>query len=274
MRDWDKLSPPQRDLETRRMELYAAMVENMDFHIGRLLKTLDGHGNNRETIVIFLSDNGSEGNAIGRIINNEYWIPNTFDNRLANLGREGSYVWLGAGWAQTGSTPFRIYKSFVTEGGIRTPAIFYSTTGRFDNGLKDQIVTVRDIAPTILKLADVDHPGDSYKGRDLVPVTGKSALSYLRGNSHSVHDDDPIGWELYGNRALFRGDWKALLTWPPEGDGEWQLFNLKKDPSETQDLAARSPGLMQELISDWDAYAKDKGVAIFDKDIGYGRYRD
>lgn len=274
MQDWDTLVPSQRMLETRRMELYAAMVENMDYHIGRLVKELDDIQSDRETIIIFLSDNGSEGNAIGSIINNQYWVPNNFDNRLDNLGRQGSYMWLGAGWAQTGSTPFRIYKSFTAEGGIRTAAVFHSSTGRFDGGLKNQVVTVRDIAPTILELADVEHPGSSYKGRELVQVSGRSALSYLRGNSHSVHGDSPIGWELYGNRALIRGDWKALLTWAPEGNGEWQLYNLRDDPSETTDLASNSPELMQELIADWDKYAEEKGVAIFDRDLGYGRYRN
>lgn len=271
--DWESLSPPQRALEIRRMELYAAMIEYMDREIGRLLDGLKDGQYDRETIVMFMSDNGSEGNSIGTLLDNEFWVPNTFDNRLPNLGKAGSYVWLGPGWANAGSTPFRIYKSFTTEGGIRTPAIFYSSSGRFDIGLKNEVVTMRDIAPTILELADVQHPGLSYRGRALVPVTGKSALQYLRGNAPTVHGDDPIGWELYGNRALIRGDWKAVLTWAPEGNGQWQLFNLKTDPAESTDLAASSPELMRELIADWAGYAKDEGVALFDRDIGYGRYR-
>jgi arylsulfatase len=270
--EWTKLFESQRRLETRRMELYAAMVEYMDEQIGRLLDALEARQQERELIVIFLSDNGSEGNAIGTLLDNEYWVPNNFDNRLDNLGREGSYAWLGPGWAQAGSTPLRLFKSFTAGGGIRTPAIFYSSAGRFENGLKNEVVTIRDIAPSILELAAVGHPGSSYKGRALVPVSGKSALPYLRGEQDSVHNNEAIGWELYGNRALIKGDFKALLTWPPEGDGEWQLFDIIDDPAESQDLADARPELMRELITEWQRYAEEKGVAIFDRDLGYGRY--
>jgi arylsulfatase A-like enzyme len=273
LQDWDKLASPQRDLETRRMEIYAAMVENMDYHIGRLLAAIEDQSNGRETVVIFVSDNGSEGNDISSLAANEYWVPNAFDNRLENLGREGSYVWLGRGWGQTGSTPFSLYKSFVSEGGIRTPAVFYSSSDRFDKGIRNDVVTIRDIAPTILELAGVEHPGTSYGGREIIPPSGKSTLSYLRGNSHTVHGDAPLGWELYGNRALIKGDWKALLNWAPEGTGKWQLFDLKEDPTESHDLSASSSRLMQELIADWNNYAEENGVATFDRDLGYGRYR-
>jgi arylsulfatase len=269
---WTKLFDSQRNLETRRMELYAAMVEYMDEQIGRVLEALQARQQDRELIVIFLSDNGSEGNAIGTLLDNEYWVPNNFDNRLDNLGRQGSYTWLGPGWAQAGSTPLDLFKSFVSGGGIRTPAVLWSSAGRFDGGVKTGIVTVRDIAPTILDLAGVEHPGAQYKGRSLVPVSGKSALPYLQGDADTVHGDAAIGWELYGNRALIKGEFKALLTWPPEGDGQWQLFDIIDDPAESRDLADARPELMRDLVAEWQRYAEEKGVAIFDRDLGYGRY--
>ncbi len=270
--DWDTISPARKQVELKRIELHAAMIELMDFHIGRLLSSIE-ELSDRETIIIFMSDNGAEGNAIGELLDNEYWIPATFDNRLDNMGKGSSYVFLGAGWGQATVAPFRIYKSFTTEGGIRVPAIFYSTGDRFEAGRKDALVTVMDIAPTILDFAGVKHPGTRYEDHELVPMTGRSAAPLLADDANSVHGDSPVGWELYGNRALFQGDWKAVLTWPPEGDGEWQLFNIKDDPTESHDLAADEVDRANAMIHQWNAYATENGVAIFDADIGYGRYR-
>jgi arylsulfatase A-like enzyme len=95
VQDWDKLQPAQRQLELKRMRVYAAMIENMDLHIGRLTKALNERDTDRETVIIFFSDNGAEGNAIDGILDNRYWIPANFDNRYENLGRKGSFLWLG-----------------------------------------------------------------------------------------------------------------------------------------------------------------------------------
>ena len=268
---WDKITPSRKKIELKRMELYASMVELMDFHIGRLLKEIK-ETTDRETIIIFLSDNGSEGNAIGELGDNENWIPATFDNRISNMGKKNSYVWLGAGWGQATVSPFRIYKSYTTEGGIRTPAIFYSTSNRFKNSRKNSLMTVMDIAPTILELANVDYPSSSGKKDNLLPIQGKSGLDYLIGKSGTIHKNSAIGWELYGNRAIFLNDWKATLIWPPEGDGEWQLFDTKNDPTEVKNLAKNSPEILNKLKKAWDQYAKMNGVFIFNADVGYGRY--
>lgn len=269
--DWDTLLPAQRQVELRRMELYAAMVELMDHHIGRLLDVVRDE-DDRETVVVFVSDNGAEANDIEGVLDNKYWIPATFDNRLENMGRRGSYVWLGVGWGQATSSPLRIYKSYTTEGGIRAPAIVYSTRNRFTPGLKTATVAVRDLAPTMLSLAEVTHPGSRYEGRDIIAPSGRSALSYLEGASDDVHAGAPIGFELYGNRALIKGRWKTVLTWPPEGNGRWELYDLETDPSETRNLAHREPNVLREMVDDWERYAERNGVVILERDTGYGRY--
>ena len=270
--EWDKLMPAQYKVELRRMQLYAAMIENMDMHIGRLVEALHARDSERETVILFLSDNGAEGNAIDRVVDNDYWIASEFDNRLANLGRQGSFVWLGVGWGQAAASPFRLYKSYTSAGGLRTPALAYSTQQQFQSGMKHEIVTVRDIAATILDLADVEHPGDKFDGRPVLPMTGKSFVPYLTGSAETVHGHDPLGWETYGSRALIKGEWKALMIFPPEGPGEWQLFNLKTDPTESSNLAVDFPDVLQELIDDWNTYAEENGVAVFERDLGYGRY--
>lgn len=266
--DWSALSPFEQMVEARAMEVYAAMIELMDAQIGRLIETLVDAGE-RETVVVFLSDNGAEGNDIGAILDNRRWIPATFDNRLDNMGRRDSYLWLGAGWGAAASSPLRLYKSFVTEGGIRAPAIVYSSEDRFDAARRDAFIDVRDITPTLLELAGVTHPG----GDDgpLAP-DGRSALAYLEGEADTVHGTHAVGYELYGNRALVRDGYKALLVWPPEGSGEWQLYRLDADGTESNDLAAERPALLEELVREWSGYAEQNGVAVFDRDLGYGRY--
>jgi arylsulfatase A-like enzyme len=103
-------------------------------------------------------------------------------------------------------------------------------------------------------------------------MSGKSLLNYLDGEMETLHGDEPLGWELYGSRALIKREWKAVRIFPPAGSGEWELFNLKTDPSETANLAIDFPDVMAELIADWDAYAEANGVAVFERDLGYGRY--
>ena len=103
-------------------------------------------------------------------------------------------------------------------------------------------------------------------------MTGRSALNFLTDKSDSIHNNQPIGWELYGNRALIKGKYKAVLTWPPEGSGKWELFDTQEDPTESTDISKDNEILLRELIADWSNYAEENGVAIIDKDIGYGRY--
>lgn len=103
-------------------------------------------------------------------------------------------------------------------------------------------------------------------------MTGRALSEYLAGNVATVHADEPLGWEIYGSRSLIKGEWKAVRIFPPAGTGDWQLFNLKTDPTENFDLATDFPDVMAELVADWDAYAAANGVVVFERDIGYGRY--
>ena len=267
-REWAALSPDEKRHEARSMELYAAMVENLDGHVGRLLQFLRDSGRYERTLVLFFSDNGAEGNPIDRLGTNAAWIPRRFDNRLTNLGRVGSYAWLGSGWAQA-MTPFRLWKGFPTEGGIRVPAIVrFGSDGR--RGTSSVAASVLDVAPTLLELAGVAHPAGRFEGRPTAPLEGRSLVEFLRGKTDRVHGDDfTIGFELFGRRALRCGDWKVVWLFEPYGPGRWELFDLAHDPTESHDLSREHPARLAELARAWNEYAARNGVILPDRDMGY-----
>lgn len=157
--------------------------------------------------------------------------------------------------------------TFVTEGGTRTPAIVSWAKMERRGQRESAFVTVMDVAPTLLEFASVAHPGSQYRGRAVVPMMGKSMKDLWLGNSNRVHEkDEAIGFELYGRRAIRKGDWKIVWLWPPYGPGRWELFNLAEDPSETKDLSESMPEKLAELVDDWDAYVVTTGTYVFDRD--------
>ena len=265
-RDWDDLSEEQKILESRRMEIYATMVEILDENIGRLLSHLDAIGELENTFVLFFSDNGAEGNDPLDLANNREWVPATFDNSLDNLGAAGSFATVGPGWAHVSSIPFGLYKGFPSEGGLVVPAIA-SFPGEIAEGRQSNtFASVVDIAPTLLGLAGVEHPGTSYRGRDVHPLEGKSMLALLTGEAEAVHEPEFVmGWELFNRRAMRKGNWKILWANSPWGKDDWALYDLAADPAEQNDLSAEHPEKLAELIALWDQYVEDHGIIVLEE---------
>jgi arylsulfatase A-like enzyme len=264
------LVPAARVMQGRKMELYAAMVEYMDDQIGRVFDYLKKIGEYDNTIVIFISDNGAEGNDLRAMVAGQpgtmgylHAMNNFAEDGHNSLGRKGTYTEYGPAWAQVSMTPFRIYKGWVSEGGIRSPLIVSGPGVKGSGELnKKAVLHVMDIAPTILELAGVQHPS-TYKGREIAPMQGKSWVGMLNGSTLSPRDaDDWLGWELFGNRAIRQGDWKISWLYQPLGTEEWQLFNLAEDPGEQYDLSDKFPKKRKELIALWDEYVKTNGVII------------
>ncbi len=262
---WEQLTEQQRQLSARAMEVYAAMVEQLDWNVGRVVAHLRERGELDNTLIIFLSDNGAEGAQLealpilGKRV--QRFINRYYNNQLENLGRGDSYIWYGPRWAQAATAPARLSKFFTTEGGIRVPA-FITWPGLARQGaISHEFATVMDIAPTLLQLAGIEHPQYSYQGRAIFPMRGTSLLPWLQYQASAPHSaQESTGWELFRRRAIRQGDWKALYLPNVLGKGRWQLYNLAQDPGEIHDLAATHPQQLQQLIGEWDRYVAETGV--------------
>jgi arylsulfatase len=258
---WSSLPEAKRKELARDMEVYAAMLSYMDSCIGRVFDYLEENGLYENTMVIFMSDNGANGaDAHGYPGNEDGKYLSTFNNQLDNRGLQNSYVEQGAGWAQASSSPFRFFKSFTTEGGIRAPLIVKMPKGyNAANGRKNSFLHVTDIMPTILELTGATYP-EKRNNIPLHSLVGKSILPLFSGQADEIHVESGMGWELFEMKAYTKNGWKVLRLPVPFGSGEWELYNLKEDPAETKNLGKEFPAKMDSLVADWQAYAQQNKV--------------
>jgi len=260
--DWLRLDAEERAAQIRVMQAYAGMATAMDREVGRLVAHLKATGDYDNTIFVFLSDNGAEPTNPYGIRRNRIFLNLQYDTSTANIGRRGSFSAIGPGWASAAASPLSGYKFSATEGGLRVPLIVAwpgneaIRAGTINHGFAH----VTDIVPTLAELAGVSIDGGRWQGRAAEPVTGRSLVPTLEGADGSVHGDVPLGYELSGNAALFRGDYKLVRNLPPTGDGQWRLYDLKADPGETRDLTAAMPDRFAAMMTDYRAYAKANGV--------------
>jgi arylsulfatase len=257
---WDELSDEERRTRARYMEIYAAMVSDLDTYIGELVDYLDSIGELDNTFILFMSDNGAEGWEASRF---QDWVDECCDNSYENLGAGDSYVMYGRNWAWTGSALFRRQKFSSFEGGIHVPA-FANFPGRIEAGSRNGVIgTAMDVMPTFLELAGAEHPAPTYAGRTVEPMQGRSLLPELTGTGELEHDNHWFGVELYGNRAIRQGDWK--IVWDASalnGERGWALFNLADDPAEQFDLAAAEPVRFEAMQRLWRQYERNNGVIL------------
>lgn len=265
--EWADMTDEQRARSARSMEVYAGMVDRMDYNVGRVVDYLSASGELDNTVVVFLSDNGAEGAIVeamplrGPQIAAQ--IEKHCDNSLDNLGRPTSFIWYGPRWAQAATAPSRLHKAFTTQGGIRVTGFVTWPGFVRQRQIGTAFSTVMDIAPTLLELAGTTHPGTTYRGREVAAMRGRSLVDYLMGAAETVHDAGTgTGWELFGRRAIRQGDWKALYLPPPYGPGRWQLYDLSSDLGEIDDLAASHPDKLAELLALWDRYVEETGVIL------------
>jgi arylsulfatase len=259
---WESLSEEEQALGARGMEVYAGMVENMDYHFGRVVKFLKDIGEYDNTIVIFLSDNGPNpwysedypGN-----LGSEWFAQ--FDNSIDNLGQPMSHYAYGMGWGSASAGPLDRFKMTVAEGGIRTPLLMSGPN--IGGGRQvDTFAYVWDLMPTVLDYAGITYP-EEYRGQKVERMRGRSLTGVLNGSANSAYsEDDLVGGEMQNGKWMRQGRYKAVSVAPPYGSGEWKLYDVVNDPGETRDLSAELPDKLGELQAAWDSYADDVGVIL------------
>lgn len=262
--DWDAYSAEEQRYHARRMAVYAGMVDAMDHHLGRLITYLKESGQYDNTVFFFTSDNGSEASGgddprglAMRIALSMQGYVNDYDT----LGLKGSFNTIGPSFASAAAAPLSYYKFYAGEGGMRVPLIIAGESIPATARPTDALAYVTDITPTILDITGVEAPAGRFGGRPVEPIVGRSLLPLIRGEVQRVYSaTDTIGYELGGNAALFQGDYKIVLNIPPVGDNEWHLYNIVRDPGETNDLREQMPERFEQMLAHYRQYVADNNV--------------
>jgi arylsulfatase len=259
---WDALSADERRLYARFMEAFAGFLSHTDHHLGRLLRVLAESGDLDNTLLLVLSDNGasSEGGPVGSLNDLGPWnmAPQAFEAALARLDEIGgprchnNYPW---GWTVAGNTPFRRWKREVHEGGVADPLIVHWPRGIAARGeVRRQYVHAIDVLPTVLEAVGVAPPAH-LDGIAQTPIEGTSfAYSFDAADAPERHETQY--YEMFGCRAIYHRGWKAVAYHPiqdvtPFERDVWELYDVRADPSECHDLAARHPDRLRDLIALW-----------------------
>lgn len=260
VKPWDSLSDVEKTTEARGMEVYAGMVEAMDYHYGRVIEYLGDIGELDNTVIVFLSDNGANpfystdypGAAAPEFVG-------LFDHSLESLGHPGSNYAYGPGFAAGSGGPLDWFKLTVGEGGIRVPMIM-AGPGIEQGQTTDAFAYVWDILPTILDVTGVEYPA-TFDGHAVEQPRGRSMLQVLSGDAAEVYGaDEFVGGEMGEGKWMRQGSYKAVSVPAPYSDGVWRLYNVDVDPGESNDLAGEMPDVLDRLRAEWEAYALEVGV--------------
>jgi arylsulfatase len=259
---WGDLDAETQRREARKMELYAAMVSNLDHHVGLLLDYLEAAGLLENTLVVFMSDNGAAAedfyNDTERPALSNY-LRAHYDNALENMGRPNSFVSYGPQWAEAGSAPFQRHKGYAMEGGITAPMIVAGPGVSGAGSINRAYLTVMDLAPTLLVLADATYPA----AEGIAPMRGESLVEFLAGRTAAAHAPDYVTVHAHGGRvALRQGRWKLTNLEPPFDESVLALYDIETDPGETQDLRAAQPEKFDELLAIWRVERRAQGIVL------------
>jgi arylsulfatase len=256
---WDDLGADEQRRESRKMELYASMVDNLDDHIGRLIGYLKQAGLYENTLIVFMSDNGAAGEDFYNEGPYTEHIQANFDNAYETMGTAVSFVSYDDPWAEAGSAPFMRRKTYTREGGIAAPMMMAGPGVTNVGAIDSTYVTVMDLAPTFLEYADVQYPVNG----SVRPMLGESMAGLLAGEQETVHDEDYITTLYHGGRAYLRqGKWKISNLEPPFDEADFELFDLSVDPGETQNLAESHEEKFEELLELWRKERRKLGIIL------------
>lgn len=255
---------PTKEWDARAMAVHAAMIDNMDQGIGRIISALKQTNELENTLIIFLSDNGASAENCAKY-GPGFDRPNeTRDGRAIIYttekqvlpGPQTSYASIGQRWSHVVNTPYRYWKAESFEGGVHTPMIAYWPKGiKVKKGsFSDHIGHVMDFMSTVCELAGAKYPS-TFQGKKITPTTGKSLVASFSQSATAGHD--VLFNEHFGARYVRKGDWKLVSA---ANDSTWFLYNLAVDKSETDNLSARYPEKVKELQNSWQIWANTHGV--------------
>jgi arylsulfatase len=274
---WESLNAEEKKLYARQMEVFAAMLTHVDEQIGRMTDALKRTGQYENTIIFLTSDNGSsgEGGLAGTF--NETYVLNglqtPFDANMSHYddwGGPNTYPHFHAGWAMAGNTPFKYFKQIVHNGGIADPLIITWPRGIKSKGeVRNQYAHITDIGSTILEVTGVPFL-EEIDGHEQMSLDGFS-LKYSFDDAEAPEKHNEQYYELYGNRAIYKDGWKAVtihgnrMPWitnsvTPFEEDVWELYNVREDFSESNNLADQYPEKLEELKARWDELAWKNNV--------------
>lgn len=243
--NWDNVE--RKEWEARRMEVYAAQIDNLDQGIGRLLAELRRTGQFENTLILYLQDNGACAEPVARNVRERRPFRDAEPRPMP--GPADTWLAYGEAWANVSSTPFRLYKHYTHEGGIATPLIAHWPQGIERRGeIEHQPGHLVDIMATLVDLAQADYPAER-NGSPVAPMEGRSLVPAFMGRRI---EREAIFWEHEGNRALRTGDWKLVAKGT---DAPWELYDLSRDRSELHDLAQAEPQRVKDMAAAWDKWA-------------------
>ena len=262
---WSDLSDTERTVYARFMEAYAGFTEHTDDQIGRLTGFLKERGQFDNTLVVLISDNGGapEAGLKGNFARS-YGDPTTVEEmheRLDELGGPGTQPLYPRPWAMASSAPFKYYKLWPFNGGVRTPMIVSWPERILRTGLREQFIDVIDITPTVLDYLRIEEP-EVFNGVCQMPMHGRSLREAFEDPAAPAPRDTQF-FELWGSRGIYHRGWKAVAFHTPGADFEsdhWELYNLEADFTETTDLASQHPEKLKELQDLWWDEAEKNGA--------------
>jgi len=277
VKKWEELSEDEKKYQARIFATYAAEIEDQDHRIGQILDYLKETGELENTMIVYLSDNGPEGmeSENPHTGNAEFgeWIANNYDSSLEAIGTANSNNYIGTSWANAATGGLSWWKWFIGEGGIRVPMIIVPP-GEFNGNsahageISNVVMSVKDIPMTILDYAGIEHPGNQYKGKTVSAPSGISARPFLSGESQNVRtEEDWYAFELFGNAYIMKGNYKLMKVRPGMfGDGEWHLYDVVLDPSESKPLETEMPEQYESMMALYTQYAKDHQLVEVDSE--------
>jgi arylsulfatase A-like enzyme len=248
--DWEKLSDDEKDKWDHRMAIYAAMIDRMDAGIGEILEKVKSLGEEDNTLVLFLSDNGGSADDV------KNW--NYVTQKNGTPGSVASIDSYESPWGNVSNTPFQLFKKNTHEGGIASPFIAYYPKHIKAGILSNRVSHLIDVFPTCLEFAGSQYP-DFFQGKKLIPLEGISLKKEFEGQQSDAHK--ALFWEHEGSKAVRKGQWKAVA----ENKQPWELYNLATDRTETKNLAKSEPELLQTLIDLHQQWSVKVGVEDWNK---------